>query len=866
MSNKINLYQNWVGIDEICMALQNYKNPNIDDVSCRIIIGLHYIDEIGINILNSYCSNKHPKQIDDFCRISWIESFLDNLFDLHDVMQSLLTSVNQSKTKQKIRLPKSELLKYKGLDFNFLEIDKKFDAFPFFEQKQRFLQGIIKKHEEHIALFFDISHDLGYLIPYFVKDQMVDRNTQMEIINVLHLDEVKEKYEYIESFFRGIHQISEIILELILYQMDDLKQKINSIRVVKNDQNDSTTKFMICPNEKHKIDFIRKQMLVFTKVWEKLAGNICLLSKMETGSYAAYRQSILGTSGAESVRLRKLHSIMLSLCNEMPKELRTQDGFKYALFEHPRDILLNHLLTSIRELQASTNDFWLKHFSLVMNTIGFIKGSQGLPVEKLLGYATDSMMSDGSLISVVSEVGNYYAKFPDAYEVLIDSNTRIVGKSIFAHVKDRFKIQKEYSLPKRTPSFLLDYFELRDLEPNDSLVSPYSKWFDIGQNLDFQTHSFGKPLNIFSQSIQKTTERLATLGNSFWQTFFYDRISQFKNILFRILDIQDGFSVNLEANVTNLINRLLSSLDQDKSCNILITNEEFLTVTRIIDSKVIYRNYNKTEVKISPDSTNIAHDICLAFSSKGNIDIVIISQVFSNLQISLTEFELEEIFEHIPSNIPIIIDITQGFCNVSINWGRILAGRKNVYLVGSCVKYARSTSGLSFLLFPSEGGILSNPKETGWCAYLSGLEMSKSTNFAGEILYDKEFQWFGGTPANVFALELFINSWDAILRKRENINSMNLYVGELHKYFLDLIGKKFDVIGQSRRNKYDKYSSSCLVLGTTSAQIAQWLQAAKSEKIYFDQRKNKFIRLGFGINHGFNEVKKLSEFLLNNLE
>ena len=66
--------------------------------------------------------------------------------------------------------------------------------------------------------------------------------------------------------------------------------------------------------------------------------------------------------------------------------------------------------------------------------------------------------------------------------------------------------------------------------------------------------------------------------------------------------------------------------------------------------------------------------------------------------------------------------------------------------------------------------------------------------------------------------------------------------------------------------KDKKYSPSCLVLGTTSNQIEQLLKASKSEKVSFDQRQNKFIRLGFGINHGFNEAKKLSEFLLKNIE
>lgn len=60
MSSKVNLYQSWANIDEIWVALQNYKNFK-----------------------------------------NWIESFLDHLFDLHDIMQFLLTSLGNSTTHQK---------------------------------------------------------------------------------------------------------------------------------------------------------------------------------------------------------------------------------------------------------------------------------------------------------------------------------------------------------------------------------------------------------------------------------------------------------------------------------------------------------------------------------------------------------------------------------------------------------------------------------------------------------------------------------------------------------------------------------------------------------------------------------------------
>ncbi|XVN42825.1 MAG: hypothetical protein RCG15_00460 [Candidatus Rickettsia vulgarisii] len=138
-----------------------------------------------------------------------------------------------------------------------------------------------------------------------------------------------------------------------------------------------------------------------TKIFNQLANHMCLLTKMDTGSYVRYRQALVGTSGGDSASLRNLSHLILSMHLVIPAELMNIIKTQNFLYENSNNCLLNQLISSIRELQSSTAEFWLRHFNLALNTIGLIKGTGGLPVDKLLSYAIKHALEEDSIISTV---------------------------------------------------------------------------------------------------------------------------------------------------------------------------------------------------------------------------------------------------------------------------------------------------------------------------------------------------------------------------------------------------------------------------------------------------------------------------------
>ena len=367
------------------------------------------------------------------------------------------------------------------------------------------------------------------------------------------------------------------------------------------------------------------------------------------------------------------------------------------------------------------------------------------PVEKLISFAVAPLMRTDSLLQMIGRVGEHYAEYPEAFLVKINQQEKIVGKTIFSHVKNQLNSIDEYRTAKIPNTPLLDLFELRPLELDDLDLSPYAGWFkpDIhASGLRFTMHSFGAPLIFFQESITKTTHRLMEFQESYWGTFFSDRIRQFENILFKLLDISSQyFTVTIDSNVTALLERLLSALPSDENAVVLTTTDEFLTVKRALAAGVLTKQFQLEQIEVDENELDIASLFCEAIQKiKKSLKLVIFSEVMSASQLSLTPSEINRILDEIPPNVPVVIDITQGVFNVPISWNEIIKNRKNIYLLGSAIKHGRSTSGLAFLIYPRYESLLKNPKKTGWCAYLSGLAMGCTTDQEGNLLYDEELQ------------------------------------------------------------------------------------------------------------------------------
>jgi selenocysteine lyase/cysteine desulfurase len=860
----LNLYHKWAYLDEISQALHQNIDKLSEDLTLsvdviKIIRILNFLDGISYSIFNSFCHPNHPEQVDIHKKIDWIRSLKEILQQWHHIfhvfLQDRIKELNSDGLVGKIAC-------YPIKNKKTLKLCEDFNTPSLADEKNELKKMHLYWSKKHAAIFFPKKNALKNW--QMLQHIIVDPLFILTVTEDQNLDSVKQKYAHIEPFFRGIHQMLEVAMSIIVDDSEKLQQDIKKLTA----SQDGT---QLDPTQSHQVVVLREKMNRIQQWWEIAAANIMLLSKMDTGSYAEYRQALLGTSGGDSKQLRQLKNITTQLHFALPLGLRDHTVLANVLDRNSSDPLLNQLVSSIRELQAVASDFWLRHFTLTVNTIGMIRGSQGLPVEKLLSFAVGSLMRKDSLLQVVGNVGQSYAQHPEALIVKVDHNReKIIGSTIFSHVKNQFQVVSQYTLSVSVQEPILDALELRPLEPNDTGISPYASWFNPDAHthgLRFGSHSMGMPIVLFNDIVTRTANRLIELQDDYWQTFFNVRIAQFQKTLFKTLDISDNnfFAVSVDANVTALLERLISALPKNHKSVVLTTNQEFIAVNRVLASSVADNQFKIHTVTIDSEATNLALSFCDAIQEIGEkLKLVIFSQVMSNSQISLTPQELTDILNAVPNNVPIIIDATQGMFNVPMPWGEILGNKKNVYLLGSTIKHGRSTSGLGFLIYSRDESLLNHPKKSGWCAYLSGLTAGRTTNDDGSLLYDEALQWFGGTPSNVFVIDIFINTWDAILRAGENLQSMHQYVQSLHAYFFQLLAKhNIRVIDGKRREIYPEYSSNVVVLGLPAKQAQQLVHCAAEQNIYFDYREKYGVRIGFGIQHSRKDVEKLVDVIIS---
>lgn len=840
----INYYHRYSFIDEMQSFVHQPLHEGINiyllsDETIHIIRALLIMDKISQAIMGSFTSGAHPAQVDDFKRLDWVCSMIKTMSDWHAIIHRIL---KPRPSKQRLH------------DF-YSDLDLVKPVFP--DHHTAALSALMQLqttwNQHHAACLGLTEAEWNQFVHLIIDVESVD-----QVFCNREETEVGRKYAYIEPFFRGIHQLVEAAMMVITTVVSRIESQLCTLTI--------TAENLIADIESPKILSLRCQLSDVQVWWEVAARNIMLLSKMDTGSYAEYRQALLGTSGGDSKQLRSLKTAMNALHFKLPKSLQDDRGYVRGLHKHPKDHLLNQLLTAIREAQAASSDFWMRHFTLTANTIGIVRGSQGLPVEKLISFAISPLMKSDSLLKSVAEVGSDYAMTPEA--VLVEANQKsvVLGQAIYAHVKNHVTYLSDYTRLENVSNGILDHFELGPLEPNDISVSPYHKWFDVDVNTQvtrFEMHSFGVPLVFFYDSISRTSRRLIDSQNDYWETYFTERWDQFKTILFRALNVNTlTHTATIDVNATALLDRLFSAMSRDSHKNIVITtNHEFIAVKRTLLSWQQRDQYDVRRVTLSSQSLNLAEPFINEIERAGSqLKCLIFSEVFSNTQVCLTQNEIISILDAVPEDVPIVIDAVQGLFNIPCDWGVILANRQNVYLLGSGIKHARSTSGLGFMIYSAHDAILQNPKLSGWCAYLSGMTDGTTADANGGLLYDQAYQWCGGTPANIFSVELFINTWDAILRAGETIQSIHRYTQTLVHTFCKSLDSEYQVTDSERRHHFPQAASNALTLSVGSEQADSIIKRANQHQIYFDRRQ-QLLRIGFGIQHGKREVGQLLRVL-----
>lgn len=666
-------------------------------------------------------------------------------------------------------------------------------------------------------------------------------------------------FKHIEVFFRGIHQMSEVGFWI---QRQILKLYNSSASRFENK--------LLC-------------LHVMARMADRLSEHVMCLKNMDIHAYTQYRPAISGTSGAGSRQLKFLDSqtapVAQAIYLELQQGLLQSDQTAHQnqalnqtqtmseiidtiknVFNQPRVLpQLYAQLTALHDFETAYLNFWAQHAILAATTVGIgNKGTQDMEVAALF-RRVEYKLKKSAILQAISQYGlDVVPESPHLY--VHDEDGRRIGTAVSERL-ERMEIS-----PNVEPTHNISI-----QQPLITEKSPYASWFesqhmpDLNQYLSFETYGMGLPLHFALESVQQSELNRHKLSNAVWQEYFTKTLPAFQNTMKRVLQI-DSAAINITegGNTTEFIFRLLSAF-VDSQPIILTTDREFLAADRAFRSGLHQVHFIET------DRTSREAFIPTLMNTLDQIkpDLIFISQVYSNSQWSLTFQELQTLIRHIPASSTLVIDITQGLCNVPMPWGQLLEGQSDIMLLGSCIKHARAGEGVGFLVHHKDA-MLQTPRQSGWTACLTGLATGTSITSDNQLAFDQNSQWRGGTPANLAHVKLFQQTWDAVFAAGETLASLHDYVQTMIQYFLGELEKSAgvlkatDLLNQTQLYRETAFASNTLVFANTAAfTICENLQQAGIGCDAKTINGQTYLRLGFGIEHGKSQIDYLLQALRN---
>ena len=267
-------------------------------------------------------------------------------------------------------------------------------------QQLYFYENMFDKIYHNLYHHYDIKDYKIYnygLLYYYNMYQLYDS------LNLLTDYEIDEEYRPIEVFFRGIHQIIEINLLYLMKEQDRIETLLN------------------LENEVIK-DIIYHSI----SIWSELIELLNLLSSLDEFKYQKYRNLIYGTSGGDSINLRKIQKRIQKLDTFITFDIH--DTIMYQ----KRD---KHILSAIKLYQYYSTQFWLTHFNLASSTNGIQnKGTKETPILKLIDkciHMTNTKVNR-TIYDISKEVNDDQSKI----KVKVNDKEKLIGASIYNSSKE----------------------------------------------------------------------------------------------------------------------------------------------------------------------------------------------------------------------------------------------------------------------------------------------------------------------------------------------------------------------------------------------------------------------------------------------
>ena len=271
-------------------------------------------------------------------------------------------------------------------------------------QQLKFYKNMLNKIYINLYQIYDIKDYkiYNYGINYYYYIYKINN-----YLNLLIDYNIDEEYLPIEIFFRGIHQIIEINLLNLIEKQEEIETMINI--------NNNIVKEIIYNN---------------ISIWNELIELLNLLSSLDELQYQKYRNFIYGTSGGESINLRKIQKKIQCLDTFIQLDI-------YDIIKNKKDD--KYLISLIKLYQYYTTQFWLTHFNLASSTNGIKnKGTKETPISKLIDKCINMMDTriNNTIYVISQEVNDDTSK----KKIKINNKERIIGLSIYNSSKSILKL------------------------------------------------------------------------------------------------------------------------------------------------------------------------------------------------------------------------------------------------------------------------------------------------------------------------------------------------------------------------------------------------------------------------------------------
>ena len=271
-------------------------------------------------------------------------------------------------------------------------------------QQLKFYKNMLNKIYINLYQIYDIKDYkiYNYGINYYYYIYKINN-----YLNLLIDYNIDEEYLPIEIFFRGIHQIIEINLLNLIEKQEEIETMIN----INN-------------------DIVKKIIYNNISIWNELIELLNLLSSLDELQYQKYRNLIYGTSGGESINLRKIQKKIQCLDTFIQLDI-------YDIIKNKKDD--KYLISLIKLYQYYTTQFWLTHFNLASSTNGIKnKGTKETPITKLIDKCINMM--DTKINNVIHKVSEEVKDDSYKKKVIVNDKERIIGLSIYNSSKSILKL------------------------------------------------------------------------------------------------------------------------------------------------------------------------------------------------------------------------------------------------------------------------------------------------------------------------------------------------------------------------------------------------------------------------------------------